>query len=222
MANNFKSKAWVFLNSNFGLFMMSSIVVSFITWSYTQWTDSLEKEKALSEKSTMLSTEISYRVQVMKNYFESECAAEKLGIGTFRDIQGIYSAGSNHKAIFAENAGKDLHTLIWEESAIQKGQIKQQYVNYFHALLKFNAYLNRLLNEMDTQGLFYGQNVNYEKEINKLKEMFTSALDEIGNDWIGTQSGLATFKGYGTQRFCPDVSKAAIMGEILVYSEKLP
>lgn len=181
MANKFKSKLWNFLNSSFGLFLMSSVALSFITWSYTQWTDSLEKEKVLSEKFAMLSTEISYRVLVLDNYFESECTAEKLGIGTFRAIQNIYRANSNYKAIFAENTDKELHTLIWEVSAIQNDNVKQQYVDCFHALLQFNAYLNRLLDELDIQGSFYGQQVNYEKEVNLLKGMFRSAMDELGN-----------------------------------------
>jgi len=188
MANKFKSKLWEFLNSSFGLFLMSSVALSFITWSYTQWTDSLEKEKVLSVKYAMLSTEISYRVQVLDNYFESECTPEKLGVGTFLDIQNIYRANSNYKAIFAENTDKELHTLIWEISAIQKDNAKQQYVDCFHALLQFNAYLNRLLDELDMQGLFYGQQVNYEKEINLLKGMFGSAMDEIGNYKLMTTS----------------------------------
>lgn len=188
MANKFKSQSWVFLNSNFGLFMMSSIVLSFITWSYAQWTDSLEKEKARSAKFELLGTEISYRVQVMDNYFESECTAEKLGIDTFRDLEEIYSATSSYKAIFAENTGKELHTLIWEVSAIQKDHVKHQYVSCFDSLLLFNAYLNRLLNELDTQGLFYNQQVNYEKEIKLLKGMFRSAMGELGNDRLLTMT----------------------------------
>jgi len=183
MTNTFKSKSWEFLNSNFGLFMMSSIVLSFITWGYTQWTDSLEKEKALSEKFAMLSTEISYRVLVMDNYFESKCSAsEHLGMHTFRDIEDIYSASANYKAIFGENADKDLHTLIWEMAAIQDDNVKQQYVNCFDSLLHFNANLNRFQNQMDMQGMFYGQQINYEKEVNILIEMFKSAIDQIGND----------------------------------------
>jgi len=182
MANELKSKLWVFLNSNFGLFLMSSVVLSFITWSYTQWMDALEKEKALSEQSTKLNTEISYRVQVIHNYFESECSdPQNLSIDTFMDIEEIYSASSSYKAIFPENNDKELHTLIWEMSAIQKENVKQQYIDCFNSLLQFNAYLNRLLNQMDTQGQFYGQPVDYEMEVNVLKETFSAALNKIEN-----------------------------------------
>lgn len=163
--------------------MMSSIVLSFISWSYTQWTDSLEKEKDLSEKVTRLNTEITYRVQVMQNYFESECSdPQNLSIDTFMDIDEIYRATSNYKAIFPENIDKDLHALIWEVSALQEENVKQQYINCFDSLLQFNAYINRLLNQMDRQGQFYGQPVDYEKEVNILKGKFTSALNEIEND----------------------------------------
>jgi hypothetical protein len=115
-----KAKIWDFLNSNFGLFMMSSIVLSFITWSYAQWTDSLEKEKIQSEKFTMLETELSYRLQVMNNYFESECAAERRGANTLTDIGNIYRGAENYKAIFAENSEKDPYTLHLEDGCAKK------------------------------------------------------------------------------------------------------
>lgn len=107
MTDGPKSKLWVFLNSNFGLFMMSSIVLSFMTWSYTQWTDSLEKKKVLSEKLTKLETEVSYRVQVMQNYFESECSEHSnLSRKTFKDIDEICgdNVGLLLRGIGIENA----------------------------------------------------------------------------------------------------------------------
>lgn len=185
MADRLKSKLWEFLNSNFGLFIMSSIVLSFITWSYTQWADSLEKKKVLSEKLTKLDTEISYRVQVMQNYFESECSEHSnLSRKTFKDIDEIYSAAPSYKAIFPENADKDLHTLIWELSAIQKGNSKHLYVNCFDSLLQFNAYLNRLQSQVDSQGLFYGKAVDYEKEVAVLIGKFTSALSLVDSVFV--------------------------------------
>jgi len=164
--------------------MMSSIVLSFITWSYTQWMDSLEKEKVVTEKSTMLNTEISYRVQVMQNYFESECSvAHNLSSETFEDINDIYSAAPRYQAVFPENNDKDLHTLVWELSALQKESKREPYIHCFDSLLQFNAYMNRLQNQMDAQGLFYGQSIDYEKEVNMLRGKFTSALNEIYSDF---------------------------------------
>lgn len=185
MTDQLKSKLWVFLNSNFGLFMMSSIVLSFITWSYTQWTDSLQKEKAMTEKRTKLMTEISYRVQVMENYFESECSDHKnLSRKTFTDIDDIYGAAPSYKAIFPENAGKDFHTLIWEMSTIKGKTAKPQYISCFDSLLIFNAYLNRLQNQIDKQGLFYGQDVVFAHEVAILQGKFKSALSEIESEQL--------------------------------------
>ncbi len=185
MADGLKSKLWGFLNSNFGLFIMSSIVLSFITWSYTQWTDSLEEEKVLSERLTKLETEISYRVQVMQNYFESECSEHSnLSLKTFKDIDEIYGAAPSYKAIFPENAGKDLHTLIWEMSAVQEGNAKHLYISCFDSLLQFNAYLNRLQSQVDSQGLFYGEAVNYKKEVAMLTAKFTSALGLVDSVFV--------------------------------------
>ncbi len=73
--------------------------------------DSLKKEKILCEKLTKLSTEISYRAQLMQNYFESECSDhQNLSPKTFTDTDEIYGAAPGYKAIFPENASKDLHT----------------------------------------------------------------------------------------------------------------
>ena len=181
MADGQKSKLWEFLNSNFGLFIMSSVVISFITWSYTQWNDSLEREKVLAEKISKLETEIFYRVKVMHNYFESECSEDRnLSRKTFEDIDEIYSTAPSYNAIFPENAGKDLHTLVWELSAVQTGNTKQLYISCFDSLLQFNAYLNRLQNQVDAQGQFYGRDVNYKKEVTMLIAKFTSALDLVG------------------------------------------
>lgn len=187
MADEPKSKLWVFLNSSFGLFLMSSIVVSFITWSYTQWTDSLEAKKVLSERVAKLDTEISYRVQVLQNYFESECSEHSnLSRKTFKDIDEIYGAAPSYQAIFQENAGKDLHILIWEFSAVQKEDTKHLYISCFDSLLQFNAYLNRLQNQVDSQNQFYGEAVNYEKEVAMLTGKFTSALGLLNSEFVPT------------------------------------
>lgn len=188
MADRAESKLWVFLNSNFGLFMMSSIVLSLITWSYTQWTDSLEQKRVISEKLTKLETEISYRVQVMQNYFESECSEHSnLSRKTIKDIEKIYRAAPGYQAIFPNNASKDLHILIWELSAVQKGKEKQQYINCFNSLLQFNAYLNRLQNQLDSQGKFYGKAPDYKKEVAILIEKFTSALKLANSKYVPVQ-----------------------------------
>lgn len=184
MAKELKSKLWVFLNSNFGLFMMSSIVVSFITWSYTQWTDSLEKEKVLSEKLTKLETEFSYRVQVMQNYFESECVDhDQIGRKTVDDIDQIYRAAPSYQAIFPENAEKDLHMIIWELSAVQKEDAKHLYISCFDSLLKFNTELNRLQTQVDPRGFMYEERVNYIEKVAMLTAKFTSAIKLVNPEF---------------------------------------
>lgn len=187
MSNGRKSQIWEFLNSNFGLFIMSSIVLSFITWSYTHWTESLEQKQALSETVTKLDTEISYRVQVMQNYFESECSDQSnLSYNTFQDIDEIYSAAASYNAIFPEHADKDLHTLIWEMSVVHKGHTKQLFVTCFDSLLHFHAYLNRLQSQVGSQGLFYGEAVDFEKEVAVLIGQFTSAWEVVDGAFAST------------------------------------
>ena len=98
------TKLWEFLNSSFGLFLLSSVVLSLVTWMYTEVTQSIEQRVVNSEKATKLDTEISYRVQLLHNYFQSECAEHRnLSRSTFLDIQDLYKAAPKFQAIFPEN-----------------------------------------------------------------------------------------------------------------------
>ena len=180
MAEETKSRLWTFLNSNFGLFILGSVVVSFISWSYTQWSDALESSKITTEKILKLETEVSYRVQLLQNYFDSECTEpSELSAKTFDDIDEIYTASSNYKPIFSENAGKELHALVWELSSLQTETLKQPYVSSFDSLLQFNAYLNRLKNQTGAGNSFYGNPVDFVKEVDLLKTKFAAAIHKL-------------------------------------------
>jgi hypothetical protein len=85
-----RSRLWAFLNSSFGLFVLSSVVLSFMTWAYTEVSHSIEQRKVTTESITKLKTEMSYRIRLINDYFESECSEDSIlnerGKKTFEDL----------------------------------------------------------------------------------------------------------------------------------------
>jgi hypothetical protein len=57
-----KNKKWEFLNSTFGIWLFSSIVLGLITWGYTTWTDSRKAKEQKKEAINQIDVEITYRI----------------------------------------------------------------------------------------------------------------------------------------------------------------
>ena len=179
---NRKAKAltlWHFLNSNFGLFLLSTFFLSFSSWIYTQWTQGLEQDRVRTQSIRKLETEINYRTRLMDNFFASECADNtNIGSHTIESLKKMYNANSrsSFKGVFTENNDKPLHTLIWEWASLQHGQTKHQGFNSFEVLLAFNAYVNRLTGSSVRQGSFYGEPIDYHKEVKTLRNKLNNGL----------------------------------------------
>ena len=175
------AQLWKFLNSSFGLFLLSSVGLSLVTWMYTEVSQSIEQRIVNAEKATELDTEISYRIRLLNNYFQSDCADHKvLSLATFEDIRDIYKADPDFQAIFPENRQKDLHILIWEKSALLEAGEKEVFVESFNKLTTgFNAYLTRFLRETERGGLFYGEVPDLGEKVTELIQLFSTAIDPI-------------------------------------------
>jgi hypothetical protein len=184
-----RSRLWAFLNSSFGLFVLSSVVLSFMTWAYTEVSHSIEQRKVTTESITKLKTEMSYRIRLINDYFESECSEDSIlterGKKTFEDIRSIYRAEPTYQSIFPENKQKDLHILLWELAALLDGDEQKAFFVSFGSMLNFNAYLNRLNEQTAADGSFYGKPVDFKKEVAELKSKFSAATRPIANELPG-------------------------------------
>ena len=173
------SRFWIFLNSNFGLFILSSVGLSFLTWMYTEVSQSMEQRIINAETATMLQTEISYRVTLLDNYFRSDCV-EGVAVNrkTFVDIRDIYKASTDFQAIFTENNGKDLHTLIWERAALLEAGEKGRFEKSFNELtIDFNAYLIRFLRATDKNSEFHEDGDDIEEGAVPAFEFYGNQVD---------------------------------------------
>ncbi len=61
-ANSFGSRTWMILNSPFGLFLLSSVLLSGVVRLYSDRQQRAEKERAREQEVVKLATEFDYRV----------------------------------------------------------------------------------------------------------------------------------------------------------------
>ena len=193
-----RPQLWGFLNSSFGLFFLSSIVLSLVTWSYTELSHTIQQRSANAQSVTKLNTEIDYRIRLIENYFNSECSEHSnVSEKTFSDIRNIYNAGPKYQSIFPENKQKQLHLLIWEMSALLEDSGETQiFVSSFEHLTGLYAYLNRFVDQTKDTGMFYGTDPDYRLEATRVQNCFslaTQAVAEIiGSDEISNTSHSPT------------------------------
>lgn len=107
-----------FLNTPLGLWILSSIFVSFGSWSYTLWSKSLEESKIKGVQIRRLDQEIEHRlwVGVLENF---------KGAFEERDLESIKRFGADlpkrvmlkpleNDVLFPENANRTLYSLLFE------------------------------------------------------------------------------------------------------------
>lgn len=64
---NENDKVWEFLNSNFGIWLLSSVIVGIVTWGYTQATNKMEQLKKYETVIRKYDVEISSRIKDYKS-----------------------------------------------------------------------------------------------------------------------------------------------------------
>ena len=178
-----RPQLWAFLNSNFGLFFLSSVVLSLVTWSYTELSHTIEQRSANVQNVKKLNTEIDYRIRLIENYFDSECSEDSnVSEKTFSDIRNIYNAVPKYQSIFPENKQKQLHVLIWEMSAhLADANEKQDFVKSFEQLTGLYAYLNRFVDQTKDTGMIYNTIPDYRLEATKVKKCFSMATQAVAS-----------------------------------------
>lgn len=123
------ARFWKFLNSSFALWMLSTMFISFGSWSYTVWADGRKRESYKQEQIKKLDTEISSRFY----YKEVDLWSINVGIRRFEkfpitssDRRKIYdeilSPPPAQRIIFPEYASRGLLSLLEELSGLLEGQ----------------------------------------------------------------------------------------------------
>lgn len=110
-AVSFQAKLWKFVNTTFGIWLLSTVAVGLITWSFTSWNENKEKERITKESIRKLDVEIFVRVNNFSKLLESINKLKQfmLAIDTLDRSDLILSAG-----VFPEYKERTLGSLLLE------------------------------------------------------------------------------------------------------------
>jgi hypothetical protein len=165
MENNDKkpSAIWSFLNSNFGLFICSSVFITFISWSYNQLQLSTKGKIERDQTIQKLITEIKYRNILLASriddyYYHDDSlnyyVIDQVRIvfeGDIEELSGGKMEATGFTPIFPEYAKRGLINLYWELTSYSEKESKEISDTHTKGLVKFNLDIQRLLkNDLDT------------------------------------------------------------------------
>jgi len=156
-----KNKLWSFLNSNFGIWLLSSVVLGLITWGYTKISNSIiensknktEIIKHIYEVNSRLDTYIKTMSNpnlILDYYYSNDCI--------------INGQCQNNISIFPEYSNKNIQVLLVELSILVPSKKKKNIYNAIEELKELNK--NKIQrNQNMTKGEYNGS-INQELKSN--------------------------------------------------------
>lgn len=125
-------KLWLLLNSAFGLWLLSSVFITFGTWKYTQWSEDQQRVKERSEKIERIDQEIESRFAIDGVFSTVLGVAEKSmkGIAISQEqltklYAGVLAPPPEERSLFPEYSKRGLLSLMKELSLLLEGNERQ-------------------------------------------------------------------------------------------------
>ena len=120
-----ESNTLKFLNSNLGIFLLSSVAVALFSWGYNQWTNHLRDEKESEKAYEKLSLEVMNRLRYfdkLTTTFEyDDRRVIQQALHGFDPTANVNPSWLRHySAIFPEYQQRSLESLIWELERLSK------------------------------------------------------------------------------------------------------
>lgn len=111
-----KNQTWEFLNSSFGLWLLTTVVVGLFTWMYTQVTDSIKENRDIKVKTGKYIVEIKSR---LSNY--------QISLSKLSQNSDYFTANDNFLSpkgdfVFNEFQGKSTRTIMLEAAELNSGR----------------------------------------------------------------------------------------------------
>lgn len=192
MENNAEKKTsavWSFLNSNFGLFICSSVFITFISWAYNEVQQSSKGKMERELSIQKLMTEIKYRnillASRIDDYYYQE---DSLNYDVLDEIKIVFKGDTEElisgkqettdfTPIFPEYAKRSLISLYWELISISENESKSSSAAHTSGLVKFNLELQRLMkNELNTDEDTNMENADILR-LDSIRVSFTNHID---------------------------------------------
>jgi len=144
-----ENKLWDFLNSNFGIWLLSSVVLGLITWGYTKISSSIAEN---SKNKTEIIKHI-YEVNSRLDTYIKRMSNPKLSSDYYYSNDCIINGQcqDNNISIFPEYSNKNIQALLVELSILVPSGKKKNIYNAIEELKELNK--NKIqLNQNMTKG----------------------------------------------------------------------
>jgi len=102
-----------FFNSGLGIWLLSSIVLGFITWSYSTWSDSRSKVRENEATIEKLDVEIAARVERFRELLANATSAQTYYMALW-SLDNPATIDKFTAGIFPEFASRSLRSLLWD------------------------------------------------------------------------------------------------------------
>jgi hypothetical protein len=126
-ASSKESGLWKFCNSNFGLFVMSTIFISLFSWTYGQWTASRRRHEEHEKTWQRLKVEVLNRERYVEKMTQRFSSREYKVIR-----EAIYGRDSlanvnpswilHYSPVFPEYKERSMSSLVWELESMARGK----------------------------------------------------------------------------------------------------
>ena len=131
-----KKKAWQFINSSFGLWLLSTVIVGLFGWAYTTCQTQEREQAQRKEQQRRLNLEIKNRVTDTLSYLQdmerrvnegkAKFPPEWLFARTVRRLDGFDESESQLQSIYPDNKERDLKSLIFELETLLASSKKEE------------------------------------------------------------------------------------------------
>lgn len=173
-----KNKIWIFLNSSFGIWLLSSVALSIITWGYTQITSAVSENRKnlidIAKHDAEIGTRIkSYKIKLSKSqsiseYFE---ANNCFIVGQCYDL--------NSQTTLPEFKDKNLRALLLELTIIVSSERKSQIQKAIDGLDELNQTQILQRNIYDRQELRNSLDIEMKSNRKKLLNILKNNFNDI-------------------------------------------
>lgn len=117
-----------FLNTSLGIFMLSTVFITFFSWAYNNWSESQKAKLKRAETEKHLRLEIAYRLRIIhkltRRFPDSDLNIIRTATYGFRvGSMQVPTHMLIYSPIFEEYGARSLESLFWElESIVPEGE----------------------------------------------------------------------------------------------------
>lgn len=183
-------KIWTFVNSSFGIWLLSTVIIGLATFLYGQYQTKIDRSKLHSDLKRKLNVEISYKINSFYQATKTCQSSSSFNENMFEDLP--YYVGTRQSRseetpityIFTEFKGRTLKSLFFEYGSLLEEEESIETNNASKKMDYILSNIDRVLQQLNQD---YLKDENYLKDKNKQK-YYKSIVDKyiyiIDNDPI--------------------------------------